>query len=170
MKEQILLNETMKKWNSEEIESFNTLGKREVLWVEVYSKQCVKGSDGLSCYEYDPIYGVLTFTYINLPGSYILSCFIGPLSAGIFGGIWGINLIIIGKFLGLVIEECQVFQMTLYSHSLGLFIVSLTQAPHLVWRILHRSVRKPKVKFGREFYSILDFRVLEKTARGLFVS
>ena len=167
IKEYTPQNETVT-WDLEKIKDFDK--SVEVMWVKLYSKKCIQEPYGLSCWKYDPIYGILTFTYINLPGAYMLSCFIGPLSAGIFGGIWGITLIIIGKIIGVLFEECHLFQMALYSHSLGILIISFTQALNLIWKILHKSVKAPKVVTVVKII-IFTFvsRVLEKTARELSV-
>ena len=54
---------------------------------------------GFSCWEYDPVFGILTLIFILLPTPYILSSIIGTIAGGYYGAVWGGSIGLSGYFL-----------------------------------------------------------------------
>ena len=52
-----------------------------------------------TCYDWNPMFGSLTFTFIHWPATHILASVIGPIAAGGFSAAWGAVMVIVGVIL-----------------------------------------------------------------------
>ena len=54
---------------------------------------------GFTCWEYEPVFGILTVIFILLPTPYIMSSIIGTIAGGYYGAVWGGLIGLSGYFL-----------------------------------------------------------------------